>query len=149
MESTLDLLLVDDNPIDLAFFSKAVSKTGLSLRLRTLTSGQRAIDYLNAKGEYGDRSEYPWPDLIILDSKMPQVNGFDFLLWRRASPLFSSIPVILFSGSNEPEDIKRVFELGGNKHIVKPGVLEDWERVVRDIWDFCQQEKGIFSHRGC
>src|SRR5260370_35515742 len=135
MEERLDILLVDDNPIDLAFFARAASKTGLSLRLQTLTAGQQAIDYLSAKGEYSDRTKYPWPDLIVLDLKMPEVNGFDFLAWRKASPLFSSIPVIIFTGSNEPADIKQIFELGGNKHIDKPGVLEVGEKVVRDIWE--------------
>jgi CheY-like chemotaxis protein len=139
METILDVLLVDDSPIDLEFFARAANKTGLSLRLQTLTAGQQAIDYLNAKGDYSDRSKYPWPDLIVLDLKMPEVNGFDFLSWRKASRLFSSIPVIIFTGSNEPDDIKKLFELGANKHIVKPAVLEDWDKVVRDIWDFGTQ----------
>jgi CheY-like chemotaxis protein len=146
MEQILDVLVVDDSPIDLAFFGRAASKTGLNLRLQTLTAGQQAIDYLNAKGDYSDRSKYPWPDLIVLDLKMPEVNGFDFLAWRKASPLFSSIPVIVFTGSNEPDDIKRIFELGGNKHIVKPGVLEDWEKVVREIWCFGTQGTASLSH---
>jgi len=148
MKQRLDILVVDDNPIDLAFFGRAASKTGLSLRLQTLTAGQQAIDYLNAKGQYSDRSKYPWPDLIVLDLKMPEVNGFDFLAWRKASPSFLSIPVIIFSGSNEPDDIKKIFELGGNKHIVKPGVLEDWEKIVREIWDFGTQGTAFFSHEG-
>lgn len=145
MDQRLDILVVDDNPIDLAFFSRAASKTGLGLRLQMLTAGQQAIDYLNAKGEYSDRSKYPWPDVIVLDLKMPEVNGFDFLAWRKASRLFLSIPVIVFTGSNELDDIKRTFELGGNKHMVKPGVLEDWEKVVREIWDFATQSIASFS----
>jgi CheY-like chemotaxis protein len=144
----LDILLVDDNPIDLAFFGRAVSKTGLGVRLQTLTAGQQAIDYLNGKGEYSNRSKYPWPDVIIMDSKMPEMNAFDFLAWRKASPLISSIPVIVFSGSNEPHDIKQIFQLGGNKHIVKPGGLEDWEKVVRDIWDFGTQGTTFSSIEG-
>ena len=70
---------------------------------------------------------------------MPEVNGFVFLAWRKASALFSSIPVIIFSGSDEPDDVKRIFELGANKHIVKPTDLEDWESVVQEIWDFGTQ----------
>ena|SRR5436190_229611 len=148
MQQRLDILVVEDNPIDLALFGRAASKTSLGLRLQTLTAGQQAIDYLNAKGEYSDRSMYPWPDVIVLDLKMPEVNGFDFLAWRKASPLFSSIPVIVFTGSNEPNDVKRIFELGGNKHIVKPWVVEDWEKVVREVWDFGTQGTAHFSHAG-
>jgi len=144
MEQRLDILVVDDNPIDLAFFGRAASKTGLGLRLQTLTAGRQAIDYLSAKGEYSDRSKYPWPDLVVLDLKMPEVNGFDFLAWRKASPLFSSILVIILSGSNEQDDIKRIFELGANKHIVKPAGIEDWEKVVREIWDFAKARESRF-----
>jgi CheY-like chemotaxis protein len=136
MEQTMNILAVDDSPTDLLFFGRAVRNSRLDIRLQTLTAGQEAIDYLNAKGQYGDRSKYPWPDLIVLDLKMPGLNGFDFLAWRKASALFSSIPVIVCSGSSEPEDVKRVFDLGANKHVVKPAALEEWKRVVREVWDF-------------
>src|SRR5258707_14871714 len=135
MEPQLSILVVDDNPADLAFFSSATHKTCLNIRLQTLTAGQQAIDYLNAKGEYRDRSKYPWPDLIVLDLKMPEVNGFDFLAWRKASSIFVSVPVIVLSGSKEMDDVKRIFELGANKHIVKPTDLENWESIDRQIWD--------------
>ena len=67
---------------------------------------------------------------------MPQVDGFDFLAWRKASALFSSIPVIVLSDSNQLGDMKRIFELGVNKHIVKLTDLDVWERIVREIWEF-------------
>jgi len=102
MEPQLDILVVDDSPTDLVFFSRAADKTGFKTRLQTLSAGQQAIDYLEAKGEYNDRSRFPMPDLIVLDLKMPEVNGFDFLAWRKASVLFSSIPVIIFSGQTNP-----------------------------------------------
>jgi CheY-like chemotaxis protein len=136
MEPCLDILIVDDSPTDLLFFGRAVRNSHLDIRLQTLTAGQEAIDYLNAKGQYGDRSKYPWPDLIVLDLKMPGVNGFDFLAWRKASALFSSIPVIVLSGSREPEDVKRIFELGANKQLVKPAAIEDWEKIIHEVWDF-------------
>jgi two-component system, response regulator len=139
MELPLDILVVDDNSTDLLFFGRAARNTHLNIRLQTLSAGQQAIDYLSAKGEYGDRSKYPWPDLIILDLKMPEINGFDFLAWRKASALFSSIPVIILSGSSEPSDIKRIFELGADNHIVKPAGLDEWEKVVRDVWEFGKQ----------
>ena len=136
MENKLELLVVDDNPIDLVFFGRAADKTRLNIRLQTLTAGKQAIDYLEAKRQYNDRSKYPWPDLIVMDLKMPELNGFDFLAWRKASTLFSSVPVIIFTGSNEPDDVKRIFELGANKHMVKPADLDCWEKVVREIWSF-------------
>ena len=148
MEQKLDILLVDDNSVGMLFFARAANKTHLKIRLQTLIGGRQAIDYLEAKGEYTDRSRHPWPDLVVLDLKMPQVDGFDFLAWRKASALFSSIPVIVFSDSNQPGDMKRIFELGANKHIVKPMDLEDWESVVREIWDFGTQGKAFFRTKG-
>src|SRR5690349_7463028 len=128
VEETMDILMVDDSPNDLLFFGRAASNTHLNIRLHTLTAGRQAIDYLTAKGEYNDRSKYPWPDLIVMDLKMPEVNGFDLLAWRQASALLSCIPVIVLSGSCEPEDVKRILELGANKHLIKPAALADWEK---------------------
>ena len=136
MEQRLDILLVDDDRTDLALFRRAVVATALQIRLTTLNAGQQAIDYLEAKREYSNRSLYPLPDLIVVDLKMPGVNGFDFLAWRKASTLFSPIPVVILSGSNESSDVKRIFELGANKHVLKPTDFEDWGKIIREIWDF-------------
>ncbi len=139
MKTRLDILLIDDDGADVAFFDIAVDKTGLNINLRTLTSGQQAIDYLEGKGDYGDRSLHPVPDAIVLDLRMPKMNGFDFLAWRKASFLVSRIPVVVFTGLIAHDEIKRVLELGATRHIVKPEDFEEWEKVVREIWDLASQ----------
>jgi len=139
VEPHFDILLVDDDHADLALFGLAVDKSDLDIWVQNLTSGQQAIDYLEAKGAYTDRSLHPLPDVIVLDLAMPQVNGFDFLAWREASLAFSSIPVVVLSGSKDPDEAIRVAKLGANKHIIKPAhpaYFEGWKRVVREIWDF-------------
>jgi CheY-like chemotaxis protein len=135
MEPRLYILLVDDDHADLALFGIAVDKTDLDIWLQTLTSGQQAIDYLEAKGVYADRSLHPLPDVVVLDLKMPQVSGFDFLAWRKASPVFASIPVVVLSGSDDSAEIRRTVEMGANKHMAKPSDLEGWKSLVREIWD--------------
>jgi len=137
----LDMLLVDDNAIDAMFFTRAVNKSKLPIQLQTLTTGQEAIEYLEARGQYADRSLYPLPDVIVLDLKMPHVNGFEFLAWREVSAFFSAIPVVVFSGSGDPDEITRVFELGAERHIVKPAGWEEWEKVIREIWDFTTEQR--------
>ncbi len=139
MESHLDVLLVDDDRTDLALFATAVDKCDLNIWVHNLTSGQEAIDYLEAKGAYTDRSLHALPDVIVLDLAMPQVNGYDVLAWRRPSPVFFSIPVVVFSSSKDPEEASRVLALGANKLIIKPTDFEGWKRVVREIWDFGTQ----------
>lgn len=140
MEPRLHILLVDDDHADLALFGIAVDKTDLNIWLHTLTAGQQAIDYLEAKGAYADRILHPLPDVVVVDLKMPQVSGFDFLAWRKASRVFSSIPVVILSSSKNPAEVKRAAEMGANKHIVKPYDFEDWKRVAREIWDFWTRE---------
>jgi len=132
----LDILVVDDDEADLDLFAKAVRRSGLAVRVQTLTAGRQAIDYLEAKGKYSERSLHPLPDIIVLDLQMPQMNGFDFLAWRKASSLFATIPVVIFSGSQDQNEIKRVFELGADKHILKPDEFEGWAEAVQQIWDF-------------
>ena len=140
MELRLHILLVDDDHADLALFGMAVDKTDLNIWLQTLTAGQQAIDYLEAKGVYADRTLHPLPDVVVVDLKMPRVSGFDLLAWRKASRLFSSIPIVILSGSKNPAEIKRADEMGANKHIAKPNDFEDWKSVVREIWDFGTQD---------
>ena len=148
MEVGVDILLVDDDEVDLSLFARAVERSCLDIRLRTLTEGKQAIEYLEAKGRYSDRLLYPLPDVVVLDLRMPQVNGFDFLAWRKASALFSAIPVIVFSGSKDQNEIRRVFELGANQHIVKPQQFHGWEEVVREIWRFAAEGMKLMSCKG-
>jgi DNA-binding response OmpR family regulator len=74
---------------------------------------------LEGKGVYADRTLHPLPDVVVVDLKMPRVSGFDLLAWRKASRLFSSIPIVILSGSKNPAEIKRADEMGANKHIAK------------------------------
>ena len=126
--------MVDDDNVDVALFVRAVARTGFNIGFQALSTGQQAMDYLEAEGNYQERSRHPLPDLIVLDLRMPNVNGFDFLAWRKASSFFSAIPVVVFSGSKDQEEINRVFELGATIHIVKPESFDGWEGVVRQIW---------------
>jgi two-component system, response regulator len=135
----LDALLVDDDPIDVQLFSRAVKESDLDIRLQTLQSGQQAKDYLQAKGEFADRSAHPMPDLIVLDLKMPGVSGFDFLAWRKASAIFSSIPVVILSGLKDSTQASMAAELGAGKYLTKPSDPNQWKEIVQEIWDFGTQ----------
>jgi len=88
---------------------------------------------------------YPLPDVIVLDLKMPGLNGFDFLAWRQASSLFLTFPVVVLSGSTDQSEIKRVFQLGANQHLVKPTHFDDWLSIVSSIYDFAQQWRPLVS----
>ena len=148
MGAQLNILLVDDDAADASLFARFVERSGLGICLRTLRSGKEAIDYLQAKGAYADRIIYPLPDVIVLDLRMPLVNGFDFLAWRKASGLFSAIPVVVFSGSSAPDEIRRVFDLGADRHIAKPKQFQSWREIVREIWNCGTEGTTVLGHTG-
>jgi len=147
MSLQLDLLLVDDNHVDLAFFERAARKSGLDIRLQTLTSARRAQEYLEGKGQYGDRLKFPWPHLVVIDLQMPDVSGLDFLAWRKASPVFCSVPVVVLSGSFGPSVLNQMNGLGANKVLIKPTDLSDWEKVILEIWNLGTDQTS-FKSRG-
>jgi len=135
MSLQLDVLLVDDNQVDSAFFERAARKSGLNIRLQTFTSALRVQEYLEGKEQYSDRLTFPWPHLVVIDLHMPRVSGFDFLTWRKRSTVFSSVPVVVLSGSFGPTLLKDIEGLGANKVLIKPNDLDDWEKVIREIWN--------------
>jgi CheY-like chemotaxis protein len=135
MARPLRILLVEDDENDILFFSLAVKRTRVPISLRTVIHGQQAIDYLQGKQEYSDRNRFPVPDLIVLDLKLPYVNGFDFLAWRSASP-FASVPVIILEGSGGKKDLEKALEMGATLTLTKPAGLEPLKYIVREISEF-------------
>ncbi len=142
-EPLLDILRVDDDRDDLALLSIAVDKSDLNICLQTALNGQEAIDYLEGRGPYADRLLHPIPDLVVLDLGMPGVSGFDFLAWRNTSASFSQLPVIVFTGSHDGATIQKAYAMGADKCLVKPGDFENWRAVVREIWDYGLERRGV------
>jgi len=124
--NTTTFLLVEDS-LDDAYLVELEFTKAPHLRLRHVRDGQEAIDYLKGAPPYNDRTQYPMPNVILLDLKMPRVGGFDFLHWRHTESRddFRLIPVIVMSGSNLQQDVKRAYELGANIYMSKP---VDWNQ---------------------
>ena len=135
MKPRLDILLVDDDHNDSALFGIAVDKADLNVWLQSVPDGQQAIDYLEGRDAYADRSLHPLPDLLVLDLDMRLTGGLDFLDWRRGSNSFSSLPVVIFSGFAYKGAIETALAMGASTFIAKPFEFEGWKAVVRQIWD--------------
>ncbi len=130
----IDILRVEDNADDLAFFNVAVESSRLNIRLHTAVNVQQAIDYLEGKASDGDRSQDPVPDVVVLDLIMPGKSGFDFLAWRSQSGRFTSVPVVVFTGCDDKQAIQRAYAMGAGKCLTKPLSIEDWTAVMQEIW---------------
>jgi CheY-like chemotaxis protein len=136
MAANRSVLLVEDEDDDIFFVQKAFEKAGINNRLHVALDGQQAIDYLSGKGQYSDRSTFPLPALVILDLKLPKVWGMDVLKWIRANPALRSLPVVVFTGSDDALDAQRAYRLGANSYFQKPPNLENLYDLVPNLCEF-------------
>ncbi len=131
------ILIAEDDPGDAFLLERAFSKSGLNFVVSFVHDGQEAIDYLSGQNEYADRGKHPIPDLLLLDLKMPRVDGFEVLQWLRNQPGLSRMLVIVLTSSDQTRDINKAYELGANSYLVKPielGDLENLASVVQNYW---------------
>ena len=136
MEANFPILLVEDDPNDVWLVKHAFQSANISNPLRIVNDGQEAIDYLKGNGAYSDRSAFPLPKLVLLDLKMPRLNGFDVIGWMRRHYPWKLTPIIILSSSALPQDVNRAYELGANAYMVKPADYRALERLFRTIADF-------------
>jgi CheY-like chemotaxis protein len=126
-------LLVEDDLNDVFFAEQAFKEAPPHLRLEHVADGTEAVQYLKGEGAYADRERHPLPHVILLDLKMPGMNGFDFLSWLRSkSPGdVRLLPVIVMSSSAFPEDVKRAYELGVSAYMTKPIDFQDFKERIK------------------
>jgi CheY-like chemotaxis protein len=138
MPHKLKILVIDDSKEDQFLLDRAIRKAGVALNPRFVTDGEEAIAYLEGEGKFGDREEFPLPSLIILDLKMPRMNGFDVLKWVKAQPRHVCTPVVIFTSSDESKDVNRAYMLGASSYIPKPTDSDRFAGVVQAIEDYWQ-----------
>jgi len=117
---TAALLCVEDSLDDRVLFTKACEEANASLRLCWAEHGQDAIDYLSASGRYADRAQFPMPDGVLLDLKMPVLDGFGVLRWIREQSRFLDLPVFVFTSSYQHADIARAYSEKATAFLTKP-----------------------------
>jgi two-component system response regulator len=128
----IEILLVEDNPDDAELTIRALRKQNLANNLIHLTDGSEALDFIFGLGKYSGQ-DLTFPKVILLDLKMPKVNGMQVLEKIKADPRTKSIPVVILTSSAEDPDIKRSYELGANSYIVKPVEFNNFSRAVAEL----------------
>ena len=129
------VLYVEDDADDFALLKRASRKCGTPFSLQHAEDGDKAIAYLSGSGDYADREEYPFPDLVLLDLRMPRLDGFEVLQWIRDNPATKTLPVVVLAGSSFRADIRRALELGANSYAAKPGKFEELQVLIDQIAD--------------
>ena len=130
------VLYVDDNPDELFLVERACRNGRVSFQLKTTNSGRAAIRYLSGDGGFANRTENPFPDLILLDLKMPEMDGFQVLRWIRTNPGTQMMTVALFSASLDPGDVAKSYAEGADYFIIKPSALATLIEIVRAADEF-------------
>lgn len=127
------ILLADDDPDDVLLIRRALARAKMDHPVHVVNDGQAAVDYLAGTGAYADRARHPFPDLLLLDIKMPRRSGLEVLAWLRAQPVMGRLPVVMLTGSRETADVNRAYELGANSYVVKPGSPEEYLDVAHAL----------------
>ena len=130
------ILLAEDEEDYILLIRDAFRRAGIRNPLYVVWNGEEMIHYLMGQGKYANRAEYPLPDLLLLDLKMPRVNGFEVLEWVRNQPGLARLRILVLTSSNEMRDVNKAYQLGANSFMVKPIEFEDLTELCRFIKNF-------------
>lgn len=129
------ILLVEDNPNDVELTLIALEKTRLANPVVSLRDGEEALQYLRREGQWADRADEN-PAVILLDKKLPKVDGHEVLKEVRSDESLKRIPVVMLTSSREETDLLRSYDLGVNAYVVKPVAFDDFMAAINDLGMF-------------
>src|SRR5262245_26941035 len=130
------ILIAEDMENDVLMLRRAFFQAGLIVPIHVVSAGDECIAYLEGTERYSNREEFPLPDLLLLDLKMPRVNGFDVLRWIRSRPSLSSLRVIVLTSSERIKDVNEAYALGANSFLTKPLDFTDFKNAISAMYTF-------------
>jgi two-component system, response regulator len=129
----IDILLVEDSQQDAELTIRAFKKYNLSNNIIRVEDGAEALDFLFCKGKFTGRSAQNNPKVVLLDLKLPKVNGLEVLEKIKNDPDLKTIPVVILTSSNEDPDIKKAYAIGANSYVVKPVEFEKFMEAIKNL----------------
>jgi CheY-like chemotaxis protein len=127
------ILIVDDNADDAALIKRAVVSLRPKSPVNIVLGGNELKAWLNGQGRYADREGFPYPALILLDLRMPEINGFEVMEWLRNQPRHAAIPVIMISLFDDQKNINKSYQLGARTFLRKPITPESFRDAIRAL----------------
>jgi CheY-like chemotaxis protein len=128
-----EILLVEDNPDDVELTLRAFRKSNVANDIVVARDGVEALDYLFATGSYGHRDANALPQVVLLDLKLPRIDGLHVLERLRAHPKTRLLPVVILTSSNEQRDLASGYRLGANSYVRKPVDFQEFVEAVRQL----------------
>jgi len=129
----VDILLVEDNPQDAELTLRALKKRKLANQLFVVEDGAEALDFMFCRGKYTQREIAHPPKVVLLDIKLPKVNGLEVLRAIKTDKRLRTIPVVMVTSSREDPDIQSAYELGANSYVVKPVDFETFAEAMSNL----------------
>lgn len=129
----IEILLVEDSPEDLELTRRALKNANLSNHIQIARDGAEALDFIFCEGPHAARRIEDTPKLILLDLKLPKVDGLEVLQRIKGDPRTKHIPVVVLTSSKEQTDVVKSYSLGVNSYIVKPVNFESFSRAVQEL----------------
>lgn len=131
------ILLADDNRLDALLLARAFERVASTFNLVTVNDGRSVLKYLNGEGDYADRKKYPLPQLILLDMRMPGLDGFEVLKWKRQQPEFSKIPVVIIGDCMSTESVRQAYQLGASRVLGKSQDVDQFADELVKLIETC------------
>lgn len=134
-ESNLQVLLVEDNPAHAALVKRSFEENGIQADLTHLVDGEAAMDYLFRRGPYAEAT-YPMPHLILLDLRLPRVDGMDVLKAVKADEALRGIPVVVLTTSAAERDVEKAYSHYANSYVVKPLGFSKFQQLIKEVKNY-------------
>jgi two-component system response regulator len=133
MIEQVDILIVEDDADDMTFALRALQREHLANRIFLARDGEQALDFLFCRGDYAGRSADTLPKLVLLDLKLPRVNGIEILKQIKGDPRTRAVPVVILTSSKEERDLIASYHLGANSYIQKPVDFEQFRETIKTL----------------
>jgi len=129
----LHILLVEDNEAHAELIIRSMHDLQVAGRIHHVLDGEQALDYVFGRGAYADSTQYPRPDLILLDLRLPRIDGLEVLETIKTTPGLLRIPIVILTSSDAENDIARSYDFHANSYVVKPLEFKKFTRLMKDL----------------
>jgi CheY-like chemotaxis protein len=133
MNSAIEILLVEDNADDVELTLRALTKHNLANKIHVVRDGEEALDFLFCRGAFSSRSFDDQPKVVLLDLKLPRVDGLEVLRAVKSDPRTKTVPVVVMTSSGQQRDMVESYQLGVNSYIQKPINFGEFQEVIRQL----------------
>jgi|SRR6266850_4996885 len=137
------ILVAEDEDVDVFLLRRSFRRAALPHNLIDVPDGEKAIEYLKGRPPFDDRIRYPFPQLLLLDLKMPKLNGFDVLAWLAGRPDMRDLPAVVLTSSPLESDAKMAAKLGAREFLTKPNDLDEMITLVKNVSERWLTDVGV------